>query len=118
MLNRAVKWKQIHANAIRDAELFKLDNEPSDPVLSSEEEVKLLAACEESELRYRGPHLSAIILVALCTGLRRGEILKLRRADINFQKNVFKDQDRQGPQCEPCWDQTHHFSSGSPYVLQ
>ena len=88
MLNRAVKWKQIHANAIRDAELFKLDDVPSDRVLSREEELKLLAACEESELRYRAPHLSAIILVALYTGLRRGEILRLRWADINFQKNV------------------------------
>ena len=88
MLNRAVKWKQIQASAIRDAELFKLDDEPSDRVLSHAEEAQLMAACEESELRYRAPHLSAIISVALHTGLRRGEILRLRWADINFQKNV------------------------------
>ncbi len=88
MLNRAVKWKQIHANAIQDAELFKLDDDPSDRVLSRDEEVKLLAACEGSALRYRAPHLAAIILVALYAGLRRSEILRLRWADVNFQKNV------------------------------
>ena len=88
MINAFALAKHIHVNAARDAELFKLRNETSDRVLSRDEEVKLLAPCEESELRYRAPHLSAVILVALCAGLRRGEILRLRWADINFQKNL------------------------------
>ena len=66
----------------------QLDDDPSDRVLSRDEEVELLAACEGSELRYRAPHLSAIILVALYAGLRRSEIFRLRWADVNFQKNV------------------------------
>jgi integrase len=88
MLNRAVKLQLIHAHPAREAELFELDDSSvSDRVLSNEEEIKLLAACDESELRYRAPHLKFVILVALYTGLRRGEILRLRWSDIDFEKN-------------------------------
>jgi integrase len=88
ILNRAVKLQTIDANPARDAELFELDDSSvSDRVLSNQEEIKLLVACDESELRYRAPHLKFVILVALYTGLRRGEILRLRWSDIDFEKN-------------------------------
>jgi integrase len=87
MLNRAVKWGLIGAHPAKDVELFELDDTSvSDRVLSNEEETKLLAACDESELRYRAPHLKHVVLVALYTGLRRGEILRLRWSDIDFEK--------------------------------
>jgi len=87
MLNRAVKWCLIGAHPAKDVELFELDDTSvSDRVLSNEEETKLLAACDESELRYRAPHLKHVVLVALYTGLRRGEILRLRWSDIDFEK--------------------------------
>ena len=87
MLNRAVKWGLIGAYPAKDVELFELDDTSvSDRVLSNEEETKLLAACDESELRYRAPHLKHVVLVALYTGLRRGEILRLRWSDIDFEK--------------------------------
>ncbi len=88
MLSTAVKWGDVDKNGTREAKLFKLDEPPSDRVLSFEEEEKLLAACEGPELRGRAPHLKAIILVALYTGLRRGEILRLRWADIDFDNNL------------------------------
>lgn len=73
-------------------------------VLSKAEEVALLAACQgEWEREYtrklRGReqtvkatyttdnwHLRAMIMLALDTGMRRGEILKLRWKDINFDE--------------------------------
>ncbi|HVB58743.1 MAG TPA: site-specific integrase [Candidatus Acidoferrales bacterium] len=88
MLRTAVEWELTSRNSAKEAKLFKLDEPPSDRVLSYEEEDKLLAACEESELRYRAPHLKSIISIALHTGLRRGEILRLRWADLDFQQNV------------------------------
>ncbi|MGH9574553.1 MAG: tyrosine-type recombinase/integrase, partial [Candidatus Acidiferrales bacterium] len=88
MLKTAVEWELTDKNAAKDAKLFKLDDPLPDRVLSHEEETKLLAACDESELRYRAPHLKSIILIALYTGLRRGEILRLKWADIDFNDNV------------------------------
>jgi integrase len=88
MLKTAVKWELTDKNAAKEARLFKLDEPQSERVLSQEEEFKLLVACDESELRYRAPHLKSVILIALCTGLRRGEILRLKWADIDFDQNA------------------------------
>jgi integrase len=88
MLRTAMEWELTSRNGAKEAKLFKLDDPLSDRVLSYEEERKLLAACDEPELRCRAPHLKSIVLVALYTGLRRGEILRLRWADIDFQQNV------------------------------
>ena len=88
MVNTAVKWQLVDANSTRDAKLFKLDDPPVERVLSYEEEAKLLAACDLPELQCRAPHLKPIIMVALYTGLRRGEILRLRWAHIDFDNVV------------------------------
>lgn len=65
MLNSAVKWQLVDANAARDAKLFKLDDPPADRVLSYEEEEKLLKACDDPELQCLAPHLKPILMVAL-----------------------------------------------------
>lgn len=78
-------------------------------ILTDDEEHRLLAACQGQRLvtynrRKKGseteyeqvealhkednPHLKAIILLALDSGLRRGEILKLRWQDFDFEKNL------------------------------
>jgi integrase len=88
MLKTAVEWELTDKNAAKDAKLFKLDEPLSYRVLSYEEEFRLLASCDQSELRYRAPHLKSIILIALYTGLRRSEILRLRWTDIDFDQNV------------------------------
>lgn len=36
------------------------------------------------------PHLKAIILLAIASGLRRGEILKLRWQDFDFENNLIR----------------------------
>jgi len=77
-------------------------------LLTSDEETRLLAACQgEREIEYtrtrRGkeekikavhdvdnPHLKAIILLAIDSGMRRGEILKLRWKDIDFENNLIR----------------------------
>jgi integrase len=77
-------------------------------LLSQEEEVLLLAACQGTrtvayERTRRGktetisalhsvdnPHLKAMIVLAIDAGLRRGEILKLEWSDIDFQAGLIK----------------------------
>lgn len=75
-------------------------------LLTPSEEHRLLAACQGvRQITYKrvlrgkeeevtathnadNPHLKAIILLAIDGGLRRGEILKLRWSDFNFENNL------------------------------
>ncbi|MGO9121338.1 MAG: site-specific integrase [Desulfomonilaceae bacterium] len=50
--------------------------------LSPEEVNLLLCACQESE----NPHLYAIVSVALHTGVRLGEVLRLQWQDVDFKR--------------------------------
>lgn len=63
------------------------DEKPRERILTKEEEQSLLAACD-------GPraHLKPIIIMALDTGIRRGEMLKLRWVDIDFENRIINTQ--------------------------
>lgn len=78
-------------------------------LLTADEEIRLLSACQGTRpvtytRKKRGnpnefeeitathdvdnPHLKAIILLAIDSGMRRGEILKLRWQDFDFENNM------------------------------
>jgi integrase len=50
--------------------------------LSDEERLRLLAACQAS----RNPYLHTIVVLALATGARRGELLGLRWPDVDLKR--------------------------------
>jgi integrase len=58
-------------------------------VLSREDEVKLLAACDASKFPRRA-HLRPIIIAAVDTGCRRGELLKLQWRDVDLTKRSIR----------------------------
>jgi len=53
--------------------------------LSDAERIALLDACEKAKAY---PEMKLIVLLALTTGMRRGEILNLRWKDVNFKTSV------------------------------
>src|SRR5690242_541138 len=55
-------------------------------VLSSENEDKLLQACSTSKRR----HLRAMIIAAIDTGCRQGELRRLRWSNVDFQANTLR----------------------------
>ena len=77
-------------------------------LLAADEEMRLIAACQgKREVEYTrmrhgkeekikavhdvdNPHLKAIILLAIDSGMRRGEILKLRWKDFDFENNIIR----------------------------
>jgi integrase len=81
---------------------------PRDRVLSPEEEKRLLSACEgqwtvpytrvrngraetiNAKINLSNGHLRAMIVLAIDTGMRRGEILKLRWEDIDLEDGVIQ----------------------------
>jgi len=79
MLNTAIKLGKIIQNPMRDIKQYKIQ-ERSIRVLSRDEENKLLeASCE---------HLKPIIITALNTGLRLGEILNLKWENVDMDREV------------------------------
>ncbi len=77
------EWGWIEENPLRKVGKRK---EPRGRVrfLSDDERVTLLAACQESE----EPYLYPIVVLALSTGARKGEILNLEWSDIDLQRKV------------------------------
>jgi integrase len=92
MFEKALTYDFISREAFdRIAKIKKLREENTViRYLSREEEASLLKACLDlgrENSRYYG-HLYPIVLTALRTGMRKGEILALRREDVNLGKRI------------------------------
>jgi len=79
MFNLAIKWGRATTNPMKDVRLFREENLP-ERILSKEEIAKLLTASTE----YSKP----IVLTAIHTGMRIGEILSLKWDQVNLQDRV------------------------------
>ncbi len=79
------EWRLLPYNPLSNFQKLK---EPSgrDRFLTESEIERLLNACKES----KNKHLYPIVLLALCTGMRKGEITHLKWADIDFNEEVIK----------------------------
>jgi integrase len=64
------------------------DEQKRERIISREEELLLLAACDAPKRKLK--HLRAIIICALETGMRQGEIFKLCWSDVNFEEGVIR----------------------------
>jgi len=76
MFSKAIEWGFIKENPAKPVKLFKENNRRL-RFLSEEEINKLLSACHG--------YLKDIVIVALNTGMRRGEIFNLKWQDIDFE---------------------------------
>lgn len=81
LFNMAVKWGKLQKNPMAEVKLFK---EPpgKDRILSEQEEDRLLEYVRSNK---KSQHLEAIIITALNTGMRKGEILNLKRSRVDFK---------------------------------
>lgn len=109
VLNKAVEWEVITLNPLQKIKPLKLDNQGVIRFLSPEEEQRLRRALDErqddivsgresgnlwrsargyAELPQKHPqlvdYLKPLVLVALNTGLRRGELFNLKWSDVDF----------------------------------
>lgn len=79
MFNKAIEWKMLTENPFKGVKLFREENMRR-RYLTHEEEKRLLENC--------APHIKPIIILALNTGMRRGEILNLAWDDIDLKKEI------------------------------
>jgi integrase len=86
LLNIAEREGWILRNPMRggDPLISIADERKRERILTREEELSLLAACEN---RYQ-KHLRPILICALDTGMRRGEIFGLKWSDVDFEERV------------------------------
>lgn len=77
------EWEWIEQNPLRKVRKLK---EPRGRVrfLSEDERGRLLEACQEC----RNPRLYPLVVLALSTGARQGELLALRWGDLDWQRQV------------------------------
>lgn len=70
--------------AAGDSLISLADENKRERILTREEEVKLLAACDTPQRA----HLKAILIRALDTGMRQGEIFSLRWRDVDLENRL------------------------------
>jgi integrase len=82
MLNVAISWGQLKDNPVRQVKFYSEKDNLKERILSPEEEARLLGNSPE--------HLAPVLVVALNTGMRRGEILGLKWEQIDLQAREIK----------------------------
>lgn len=76
----AKRWKKFYGeNPVSESGLLAVNNQ-MERILTFDEESKLISVS--------APHLKPIIITALNTGMRKGEILTLTWGDIDFDNNL------------------------------
>src|SRR3989304_9613448 len=75
MFNLAVSWDKCKSNPVHKVRLFK-ESPPKERILTLEEEKALLDASPS--------HLKPVLITALNTGMRYGELLNLTWSDVEF----------------------------------
>jgi len=79
MFNKAIEWGKASDSPAKKVKLFR-ENNKRVRYLEREEMAKLLANCKDN--------LKAIVILALNTGMRKGEILGLKWHDVDFKHNI------------------------------
>lgn len=93
LMNTAMKeWQLVEDNPVRKVAKPK---EPRGRVrfLSDDERTALLSECKAS----KNPYLHDVVMVALCTGMRRGEIMHLTWDQVHFdRRNIVIENTKNG----------------------
>jgi len=86
MLNVAQRegWIVRNPLSLGESLISVADEKKRERILTREEETRLLAACDDA----RRKHLRPIIVCALDTGMRQGEIFSLRWREVDFDNGM------------------------------
>ena len=88
---KAVDWGFLIKNPVKGVKLGK--EKPRERFLSPEEIGKLVEACGKEPM---APYLRSVVIIALFTGLRKNELLNLKREHIYMDRDVLKVEEGKG----------------------
>lgn len=88
MFSKAIDWEKAEHNPVKRVEFFR-ENSIKERILADEEINRLMEAADCSESEY----LKLFLIIALNTGMRRSEILSLKRENINFAQRFILIED-------------------------
>jgi integrase len=91
ILTKAIDWGFLVKNPVKGVKLGK--EKPRERFLSPDEIGKLVEACGKERM---APHLKSTVIIALFTGLRKKELLNLRREDVYLDRGIIKVEDGKG----------------------
>ncbi|MGA2631846.1 MAG: tyrosine-type recombinase/integrase [Terriglobia bacterium] len=112
ILRMAIAWKFLEANPFAESKLLHVPGRP-ERTLGEDEEGKLLSACNN----VRSQHLRPIVVLALNTGARKGEILGLKWSQVDFANRtifVIEAKSEQGRRIIPMNDTVYDLLSRLP----
>ncbi len=84
MFNKAVEWGRLESSPVKNVKKFKEPNS-KERILCPDEMKRLIDAANN--------HLEPILIIALNTGMRRGEILSLKWENIDLSKRCIHLED-------------------------
>ncbi len=84
LYNKANEWRKVNCNPTANIKNFKENNKIQIILNQNEVERLIISAID---------HLKPIIIIAVNTGMRRGEILNLKWENINFIKGYIEIED-------------------------
>ncbi len=82
IFNVALDWGRAIDNPVRKVKLYSEKENIRERVLTEDEEERIL--------KVAAPHLKPILVVALNTGMRKGEVFKLKWQNVDFDKKEIK----------------------------
>jgi integrase len=85
MLTKAVEWELLSRNPLQAVRYLRVPKH-IERVLEPDEEILLIAACDRVHSRFLKP----VVLMALNTGLRRGEILSLQWPQVDLARRTIR----------------------------
>ncbi len=80
-----IKWKYVEDNPVCSVKMYKVDN-ARQRFLELNEIEALLSACDNCDAKAK--YLKSIVLIALNTGMRRGEIMTLKWENIDIPRKI------------------------------
>ena len=84
MMKKAVEWGFLSQNPLRDVKRLREKSERM-WILTTEEENKLLEACQKSPQRKKAKYLRDLVLFALHSGMREAEIFNVRKDQVDLR---------------------------------
>lgn len=91
IMTKAIEWGFLSKNPVKGIKLGR--ERARERFLQPEEIGKLIESCSKEPM---APYLKSVVIIALFTGLRKKELLSLKREEIYMDRNIIRVEDGKG----------------------